>query len=230
LISKSIFAFDFNKGKRVLSSKVYPKKGKTFYCNCNYNNKTIRPKGCGLKLQKYKNRKYKLEWEHVVPAHAFGKSFYEWRNAKVVCPKKNGKHSSSRNCTRKMNKVFKEMEGNIFNLVPAVGSVNALRNNYSFEELSISKIPVCTNGFLINNKKVMPPANRKGDVARIYFYMNKKYPGRGIISKKKNKLFKAWDKSDPVDLDECELNIKKGHVQGDENEFVTRHCSVKGKK
>jgi deoxyribonuclease-1 len=230
IYSLSSFAISFNKGKKILRTKVYPIKGKTFYCNCEYNNKTIIPKGCGLELKKYNNRKYKLEWEHIVPAHAFGKSFHEWRNAKTICPQKKGKHSSARKCARKKNKLFKQMEGDVYNLVPSVGSVNALRSNYSFSEIDKTQLDVCSSGFKIANKKVMPPESKKGDVARIYFYMNSKYPGRGIISKKNIKLFKAWNKIDPVDNDECKLNYKKSLYQGHLNQFVMNYCHRKKNK
>jgi deoxyribonuclease-1 len=217
----------FSKGKKLLANEVYPKKGKTFYCDCDYNGSSIRPKNCGLQLNKYKKRKYKLEWEHIVPAHAFGQSFEEWRNAKSICPKKK-KNSSPRKCARKKNKLFREMEGNIHNLVPSVGSVNALRSNYSFTALKESEIPVCRAGFKIRNKKVSPPDERRGDIARIYMYMNDKYPGRGIISNKNKKLFMAWDKLDPVTQEECHISQLKGKLQKDENKYTINQCRKKG--
>lgn len=39
----------------------------------------------------------------------------------------------------------------------------------------------------------------RGDIARIYFYMDDAYPGRSIISKKNRKMFKALNKADPID-------------------------------
>jgi deoxyribonuclease-1 len=51
----------------------------------------------------------------------------------------------------------------------------------------------------IERKKAEPRPEIRGDIARSYFYMNDAYPGKGIISKKNRKLFKAWDKADPVD-------------------------------
>ena len=46
------------------------------------------------------------------------------------------------------------------------------------------------------------------------------YPGHGNISKKNRKLFKAWDKEDPVNAWECELAWK-------EQAFLRETLSVK---
>jgi len=117
------------------------------------------------------------------------------------------------------------MEGDLYNLVPSVGAVNRLRRNYSFAELKPSKEnQICKNGFVLEGRKVMPPNNKKGDIARIYFYMNQKYPGHGIISNKNKKLFNTWDLSDPVDEEECLLNKLKAKIMKGENEFVSKRC------
>jgi len=50
--------------------------------------------------------------------------------------------------------------------------------------------------------------------------MNDAYPGKGIISKKNRKLFKAWDKADPIDAWEKERARKIERIQGNVNKFV----------
>lgn len=218
------FGASFKSSKQSLEENVYPFKGETFYCKCKYSKKSIKPKGCNLKVNKFLNRKYRLEWEHVVPAHAFGHSFKEWRQPEKYCKReKSHKKISPRKCAKR-NKLYKEMESNIYNLVPTVGSINAIRSNYSFAELGENALTLCSNGFKILKNKVMPPNNIKGDIARIYMYMSQKYPGRGIISKKNKKLFQAWNKLDPVSISECELSQKKSLVQGEHNPFVFDEC------
>jgi deoxyribonuclease-1 len=211
----------FSKAKTLLSKKVYGNKGKTFYCGCSYQKKSVVGKSCKITTKKYRKRQKRLEWEHVVPAHAFGQSFKEWRESKRFCPK--GK--SPRKCAGKKNLLFKEMEGNLHNLVPAVGAINALRSNYSFTELNLSKSEnLCNRGFNLLNRKVTPANDIKGDIARIYFYMANKYPGRGIISKKNQKMFDSWSNSDPVSPEECRLSMLKSALQGDQNLFVESKC------
>ena len=224
LESGSVFA----KKDRVLSfgnaktklSKIYGHKNTTFYCHCKYQRKSVELKSCKVKTKKFKKRKSRIEWEHVVPAHAFGQSFPEWRNHRKYCPK--GK--SARKCTAKMNKLFKEMEGNLFNLVPTVGAINAIRSNYSFIEFDSDQEELCLNGLRLKDRKVTPPSNKKGDIARIYFYMNARYPGRGIISNKNKKLYKRWNFEDPVTTEECQIESKKATIQGHHNKFVRMNC------
>ena len=215
----------FSSAKTILAKQIYGKSGRTFYCNCAYQTKSIVGKSCTLRTSKFKKRKKRLEWEHIVPAHAFGQSFKEWRKSKVFCPK--GK--SPRKCARSRNLLFKEMEGNLHNLVPSVGAINALRSNYSFSQFNLDKSEkLCSHGFHLFKRKVNPPDDVKGDIARIYFYMDKKYPGRGIISNKNKKLYETWNKLDPVSIKECDLSRLKGKYQGDINLFVEKKC--KGNK
>lgn len=117
------------------------------------------------------------------------------------------------------------MEGDLHNLVPSVGAINALRSNYSFGDAIGEDKELCKNGLQLEGRKISPPNHRKGDVARIYFYMNEQYPGKGIISNKNQKLFEAWDKIDPVSQEECTLHQKKALIQGSVNKFVQRGCA-----
>ena len=68
---------------------------------------------------------------HIVPAHAFGQSFKEWREEHSKCKTKKGKSYKGRKCASKINKQFKRMEADLYNLVPAIGEVNGDRSNYS---------------------------------------------------------------------------------------------------
>lgn len=211
--------------------KIYGNKNRTFYCDCPYQKKSIKLKKCKLALKKYKKRSKRLEWEHVVPAHAFGQSFLEWRNSKEICGFKINKKGikkkiSSRKCAKK-NKLFAAMEADIYNLVPAVGSVNALRSNFSMADLKKSELEICP-GVMKKGRKFMPPNSKKGDVARIYLYMQQTYPRRGIISKKNSKIFARWDLLDPVDSNECEIIKLKQKYQTNKNKIILTRCQKAG--
>ncbi|MAZ47159.1 MAG: endonuclease I [Halobacteriovoraceae bacterium] len=209
----------FSQAKTMLKGKIYQKKEKTFYCQCQFQAKSIDHKSCDVFSKKYKKRRGRLEWEHIVPAHAFGQSFISWREHKKICGKKS---KSPRKCARKKDQEFSEMEGNPYNLVPSVGSINALRSNYSFAQF-IGGEELC-NGFFLKERKVMPAKQIRGDISRIYFYMNKTYPGRGIISRKNQKLFEAWDKLDPVDKEECDRYASIKLNSGLENDILLERC------
>ena len=211
---------NFGKAKSILANQVYGKKNETFYCKCRYQKKSIKAKSCDILTKKYKKRKKRLEWEHIVHAHAFGNAFKEWRDNKKYCPKQ----KSKRKCTAKLNSTFREIEGNLHNLVPSVGAVNALRSNLSFAEFRGKSEELCKNRFWKQKRKINVAKDIKGDIARIYFYMNETYPGRGIISKKNMKLFEAWNKIDPVSEDECRISRLKAKLQGSRNKFVEDFC------
>jgi deoxyribonuclease I len=214
----------FSKAKKILLRQVYKDHRTTFYCGCPFNaKKQILP--CDDYTPKRDNKRaHRLEWEHIVPAHAFGQSFPEWRNGHPNCVRNNGKAFKGRNCARKVAIPFRYMESDVYNLVPAVGEINGLRSNYSFAMIPGEKRAFGKCDMEIENRKAEPPPDKRGNIARTYFYMDWAYPGRGIISKKNQKLFKAWDKEDPVDAWECERFRRIEGIQGNENPFVKRAC------
>jgi deoxyribonuclease I len=214
----------FSKAKKILT-KIYQNHRVTFYCGCDYKKKNVDHSSCGYKPKRpfYKSgkknkRAYRIEWEHVVPAHAFGQSFKEWRVGDPKCGGKKG-----RKCARK-NRQFRLMEADLYNLVPAIGEVNGNRSNYSMAMIPGEVREFGSCDVEIKGRKVEPRPKVRGDVARIYMYMDSVYPGRGVISRKNRKLFAAWDKADPVDAWECERANMIQKVQGNENLFVKKRC------
>ena len=80
----------------------------------------------------------------------------------------------------------------------------------------------------IENKKAEPPESVRGNIARIYKYMDAAYPGHGIISNKNLKLFDAWDKQDEIDAWECQRTKRIENIQGNNNLFVKQACIEEG--
>jgi deoxyribonuclease I len=218
----------FNKAKKILLREVYRDHQVTFYCGCPFDNaKQILPSD-KYTPKKEGKRAHRLEWEHIVPAHAFGQSFPEWRNGDLECRTKKGKVFKGRNCARKMSKKFRYMEADMYNLVPAIGEINGLRSNYSYAMIPGEKRKFGNCDMEIQDRKAEPPPDKRGDIARTYFYMNWAYPGHGVISKKNRKLFKAWNKQDPVDDWECERDRRIEKIQGNENPYVKKACAEAG--
>lgn len=117
------------------------------------------------------------------------------------------------------------MESNMYNLVPAIGEINGLRSNYSFADLAGKKGQFGPCQVLIQDRKIDPPDDRRGDIARIYLYMDQTYPGRGIISKKSRPMFEAWNRLDPVDDWECERYRRIKSTYGQDNPTMEPLCS-----
>jgi deoxyribonuclease-1 len=209
----------FNQAKKGMV-EVFASRETTFYCGCSYTGKDIDLAGCGYQPKKDATRARRLEWEHVVPAHAFGQAFTEWREGHPDCVDRKGKPFKGRNCARKTVKLFRLMEADLYNLQPAIGEVNGLRSNYSMEMIPGEKREFGDCDVEIENHKVEPRPEIRGDIVRTYRYMDKAYPGKGIISRSNQKLFEAWDKLDPVDEWERERARRIEAIQGNKNPFI----------
>lgn len=206
----------FRDAKKALKS-VYADHQITFYCGCSYNqqrkpgsnNKTrLSPdwRSCGYKPRKQAKRAARIEWEHVMPAHHFGQQMQCWRNGgRKACKK---------------DPVFRAIEGDMHNLVPAIGEVNGDRSNYKFGIIEGEErvYGLCDSEVDFKARRFEPPANVRGDIARIYFYMSDKYKIR--LSAQQRKLFNAWNKLDPVDDFERVKNARVYKIQGNRNNFV----------
>jgi len=123
-----------------------------------------------------------------------------------------------------VNKEYKRMQADMYNLYPAIGEVNGRRSNYSMAIIEGEKREFGICDVEIKSRKVEPKESIRGEIARTYIYMDSVYPGRGIISKKNRKLFESWNKSDPVDEWECERARRIERIQGNRNVVVMRDC------
>ena len=213
----------FSKSKKLLL-KVYKDNPVTLYCGCSFKGKKPDLSSCGYIPKKDRKRANRIEWEHVVPAHAFGQSFSEWRKGHPKCVSKKGKKFKGRKCAQKINEEYRRMQADMFNLYPAIGEVNGRRSNYSMAIINGEKREFGECDVEIKSRKVEPREEIRGEIARTYLYMDSVYPGRGIISKKNKKLFEAWNKSDPVDEWECERAKRIEKIQGNRNEIVFEKC------
>lgn len=213
----------FNDAKKMLLSQVYFDHLTTFYCDSPFKmDKTVTP-SAKYKPKHANSRSKRIEWEHVVPAHAFGQAFKEWREGDAACTS-NGKAFKGRDCASKVNMQFRYMESDMHNLVPAIGEINGNRSNYSYAMIPGEKREYGACDMEIENSKAEPAPHIRGNIARTYFYMDKAYPGRGVISSSSRKMFEAWDRLDPVDAWECERNKRIKAIQGNGNLFVEEHC------
>lgn len=195
---------NFRQAKKVLH-QIYQDHNTTLYCGCKYSGHTVDLKSCGYKPHKDVKRAQRIEWEHIVPAHAFGQAFVEWREGHPKCfDRKKKRAFKGRKCARR-NPQFAKMEADLYNLYPEIGELNGLRSNYSMAALSTSAKTLTFGACLakIEDRKFEPMNSAKGIVARTYMYMDQTYPGRGIISNKNQKLFEAWNKMYPVTPWEC---------------------------
>lgn len=216
---------NFREAKHI-AADLHRARALTLYCRCRYQGKSVNHSSCGYKVANNARRALRIEWEHVVPAEAFGQAFKEWREGSPKCVKK-GKKYKGRKCAEK-NPEFAKMEADLYNLFPEVGEVNGLRSNFSMAEVgALGKFAGTTFGGCkakVWERKFEPMDFAKGTVARAYMYMDQAYPGRGVISGKNKKLFEAWDKLHPVEPWECELYQKIKKAQRNDNPILAARC------
>jgi len=87
----------------------------------------------GYSPERDNNSTHRIEWEHAVPAEAFGQIFKEWRDGDSACADDRGKSFKERKCAEKKNLEYRRMQADMYNLYPAVGVVNGTRSNYSYD-------------------------------------------------------------------------------------------------
>lgn len=213
----------FSKAKKLMK-KVYYDNQYSFYCGCKYDYKQIKGKektvvdalSCGYKPRENELRGQFIEWEHVVPAHAFGNTRQCWREP--ICENSNGKKFKGRKCCEKIDKKFRVMQADMYNLYPAVGELNGDRSNYHFGIIAGEPREYGACDFEIQEKLAEPKEDIRGDIARTYFYMEYTYGVK--ISDKQRKLFEIWSKHDPVSEWEKIRAERIEKIQGNKNEFV----------
>ena len=199
---------DFTNAKKVLP-RVFRGLEEDFYCGCRYQGKDVDWASCGFVPRKNAERASRIEWEHVVPAWTLGHQRQCWQDG------------GRKNCAAS-DPVFRMAEGDLVNLVPAVGEVNGDRSNYPFSAWSRQPEPVygqCRTVVDFGMKRVQPREEVRGRVARIQFYMHERYGLR--MSAQDRQLFCAWSREYPVDGWETERNRRIEAIQGSGNGFVT---------
>jgi len=217
----------FQRAKKLLEKQVYNAHPKTFYCGATFDAKKVVKPPKGFTTTKYAKRAKKIEWEHVVPAENFGRTFSEWRDGHKKCVSSKGKPFKGRKCAEKVNTEYRYMQADMFNLYPAIGAVNALRSNYNFTILPTVKSDFGSCAMKIDNRKAEPPEAARGQIARTYLYMEGAYK-RYNMSKSQRQLMTAWDKMYPVNAWECARAKKITGIQQSDNKIVKSRCKSAG--
>ncbi len=183
--------------------KIYEKSSlkKTFYCNCRYSNyKNIDRGSCGYKPRRENRRSKQVEWEHIYPISRFGKTRPCWWKAKTL--KKNPREYCAKN-----DNIYRRAENDAINLVPSVGELNLVRSNHSFGHVIGEERRFGSCDFEDRNKITEPKENIRGDIARIWFYMESVH--KVPITRKDKLILLKWKKDDPLTNEERYLWNKK---------------------
>lgn len=183
------------------------------YCGCNWewqgrSGGAMDLAGCGYAIRAQAVRAQRLEWEHVMPAWAFGHQRQCWQQG------------GRRHCVQ-TDPVFRTMEADMHNLWPSVGEVNADRSNYRFGQLTGTpyRYGACSTRVDFKERVAEPRDEAKGTVARIHFYMHDRY---GLhMSRQQQQLLMAWYGQYPVTDSELQRDQRIARIMGHHNPYVT---------
>ncbi len=225
----------FEEAKRTLT-RIYDAHRSDVYCGCAFfpepgRGLRVDLPACGYKVARDAARASRIEWEHAVAASTFGHTFKEWTEGDERCVDARGKRFRGRRCAEHSPE-FARMEGDMHNLFPAVGEVNALRGDLPMGLVDPPDRPhpnqtegVVTFGACrtsIENGTLLPRAEVRGDLARAALYMDRAYPTRRILDEAHRALFLRWSAEDPPDAWEIERNRRIAERQGNENPFIAQ--------
>ncbi|MFM8454270.1 MAG: endonuclease [Gammaproteobacteria bacterium] len=192
----------------------------TFYCGCEYNSKGfLNTQSCGYKAQKKWERAERIEIEHIMPAHTFGKNLPCWR--KKDCLSTQGKKIKGRKCCQAIDARFNQMEADLYNLVPAIGEVNYTRSNYKFAELSHIQVGLFGDCYFkvdFQKKLVEPDSKLKGWIARAYLYMSDTYALK--LSDKEKQQFLTWHEAYPPNRIEIDWAQEIFRITRNKNHYI----------
>lgn len=216
----------FGDTKRELLRRVFFDHRVTFYCQASFDEKGNVTPPPGFRATKHQERAGRLEWEHVVPAENFGRSFTEWREGHPDCRDARGPFKG-RKCAERVNREYRLMQADMYNLQPAIGAVNALRANYNYALLPGAQSSFGDCQMKIEGGRAEPPEHTRGEIARTQKYMAWAYP-RYNMSRQQEQLMDAWDRMYPVSDWECLRARRVEGTQGNENPFVKEACRKAG--
>ena len=217
----------------LLNERVYDGHRRTFYCDCAFTaSRRVRCRvGAG-------ERARRVEWEHIVPASRFGRTFDDWEaDRSWGCALPEGIRrvfgircvtASARSNLRKRSREYRLMESDLYNLVPAVGLINQKRANLPYGEIPGEVRGFGPCDFEVDGERAEPPGRVRGDIARTYLYMARAYPGRVRLLEEELRMFGRWDREDPVDGWECERCRRIEAVQKSRNPVVEDRCRAAG--
>tara|TARA_Y100000310_G_scaffold260401_1_gene269316 strand:- start:6964 stop:7893 length:930 start_codon:yes stop_codon:yes gene_type:complete len=220
--------WEFMKYQRVTGGGIIMHPSGLFDSLIGKDKKAVNLKACGLKGHKMNSRALRIEWEHLLPASAYGKTFPSWTKGDPECYTRKGvlfskKRYKGRRCTSKVSQTFRYMEADLYNLVPAVGWVNGLRSNLpmSMIEGEERNYGTCDIEFDFQNRKFEPTDVIRGWIARAHLYMAKSYPQHVHFPDNQLVMFILWNRDDPPSGHEQHWARGVKRIQGNENTFIT---------
>lgn len=199
---------NFQQAKSIVY-KMFQKHPMTLYCGCQYIKKMINFTSCSMHPETNLKRAERVEIEHMVPAQKFTKAF--------GC-------ESRTECRKDSN--YAKVEAELYNLWPAVGSVNGARGSKAYrdfpeepnkEKYSFEGCPIIIRS---EPQGVEPSRDAKGIVARASLFMHSKH--EIPFTHQEMEMYHSWDSAYPPLSWEHEWNSHISHITGYDNPYISR--------
>ena len=192
---------NFGQAKKMLSRHIYANDNdrQTFYCGCDYTkDNKIEPLSCGYVPRRAASVRLQLEWEHIVPAAYMGKGRACWEQGDKECVSSSGNAYKGRKCRDKVDAQFRAVEGDVNNLVPEIGELNADRRDFPYRELPPETRQYGACDFEVDTqlKAVQPAIPLRGFIGRTWLYMHAAY--NVPMTDEDLKVYQAWADAYPV--------------------------------
>jgi deoxyribonuclease I len=191
------------------------------YCGCAFGDDQRVRSGCAYADA----ASAAIRWEPVVPPSRFGVYRHCWQQWDAG----DGNEALTRRKCAALDPEFAEMDADLYNYHPALADLSARRagNPYALVQGEPREFGACdfeTQSVMGKSLRVEPPADVRGDLARIYLYMAGKY-GKGRdwkikLSREQRQLYEKWSETDPVDDHERLRACRIAAIQGWENPYV----------
>jgi deoxyribonuclease-1 len=209
----------FAKAKSILKKMNYFGINEEIYCGCEFLEGKIKNDAkCGIQARKNSKRAFSIEFEHIVPFENQVGHTTVWKNGIPACNGKKGRKCASI--------IFGHLEGDLWNLWPSAGELNADRSNFSYRMIPGPRNKYGKCDFIVEGRKVEPRDSVKALIAFTYIYFQKTYAkllGTNYISNKNEKMFEAWSKM-PLTKTQCEWGRQVTMAQGNENQDLLNSC------
>lgn len=192
------------------------------YCGCPFDGARIDLAACDYRVLGQPTRAARVEWEHVVPASVFGRTFTAWREGDDACVDPRGKAFRGRSCAERASPEYARIEADMHNLYPAVGEVNALRGDTWFGEVPGDARRLGGCHVELDREAFEPRPPIQGEIARAVLYMHDAYPDRVPLTDAERRTFAAWDDGDPPDAFELGREEAIAALEGSSNRFIRR--------
>ena len=211
---------NFSDAKKI-AAKLFSNHKQTLYCQCDYKkNKKISLESCHMEPANSHIRAHNMEWEHIVPASKLATGHACW--TQNICQHNSGKKYHGRKCCENIDKEFQLAEAELYNLWPANGLINQLRENYSYAALPFTDYAYGCKFIVDNiNHQIEPSDDSKGIVARASLFTFKK--NHLPLDATQQDLFQLWDLLYPPSKWELTWAKKVASIEGYDNPYIAKY-------